>query len=598
MQFGNLSSRTLYVLAALFIFSYFLLFSYNGLSTHLSFDDGMNFIAMHHQWEVPLWRNVLDALKVFTTAPRPLGALFYRPMYYFFGFNPLPYRIVIYLFLIFNIVLAYRFSRALGATREGATLATLLFSYNASLFDLFYNTGTVYDVLCFSLYIGALLIYIRERSAYNRLSLRTMVIVTLLYLASLDAKEMSVILPAALLFYEVIYRTPDFKSRTLAMRVASFIAAMGIIAVVFLKVKVTDMSANKLYHPHLSVPFVLKGMGHYFEQYFYLPPDSFGPGHVTAAILLLLGAGAVLRSRPVIFGTLFFIAGLVPVAIIPPRSGYAAYVAFPGITLAVGVILASTRAALMRFTRKQNLQQASMIALFLLVAVVSVTSFAHYRKIAMTNFLWSQERVIGLMEAFKKNIPEFPPNGRILILDDPWGPDWGPMFLTRLMYHDPTVWVDRLHNDEKPGDRDSYDLLVTYNQPYIDLSPAKFFGLFKMNWEIRATTTKEGELILSAPTESRAPRDIAFSPAAVRTGRPVKVTVPGLANVKIDAVYRILSNGTSTVNLASGWCTLDGAGSCTVAAPHAGQVGMLVVDWIRRPNERWIFTNGVLTVVE
>ncbi len=598
MQSGNLSSRKLAFFAALFIFSYFLLFSYNGLSTHLSFDDGMNFIAMHHQWEVPAWRNILDCLKVFTTATRPLGALFYRPMYYFFGFDPVPYRIVVYLLLTFNIILAYRFARALGATREAATLSTLLFSYNASLFDLFYNTGTIYDLMCFALYIGALLIYIRERSKCNNLSTKTMVIVGLLFLASLDAKEMSVILPAALLFYELLYRQQDFKSRVILTRVASFIAVTGIISAIFLKVKVTDMSANKLYHPQLSVPFVLKGMGHYFEQFFYRPPDSFGPGSVAVAIVLLLGAAAILRSRPVAFGTLFFIAGLLPVAIIPPRSGYAAYIAFPGITLALGVILAAAREALLRVTGKKNLEQPSMIAVFLLVAVVSVMSFAHYRKIAMTNFLWSQERVIGLMEGFKKNIPEFPPGGRILILDDPWGPDWGPMFLTRLMYHDPTVWVDRMHNDEKPADRNTYDLLVTYKQPFIDLAPAKFFGLFKMNWEMRATTTAEGEFIVSAPTESRAPRDIDFSPVAARTGRPVKVTVPGVANVKIDAVYRILSNGRSTVTVAQGWCVLDAQGTCTIPAPRAGQVGMLVVDWIRRPNERWIFTNGVLTVVE
>jgi hypothetical protein len=598
MQSGKLSSRTLSVLAALFIFSYFLLFSYNGLSTHLSFDDGMNFIAMHHQWEVPLWRNVLDALKVFTTANRPLGALFYRPMYSLFGFDPVPYRIVIYLFLTFNIILFYRFARVLDASREGATLATLLFSYNASLFDLYYNTGTIYDVLCFSLFIGALLIYFRKRSTEGQLSYRTMAAIMLLYLASLDAKEMSVLMPAALLFYEALYHPRILKNRALALRVGSLIALTALVAAIFLKVKVTDMSANKLYHPHISIAFVLNGMGHYFEQYFYLSPGSFGPGHVAVAIVLLLAAGAALRSRPVIFGTLFFIAGLIPVAIIPPRSGYAAYVAFPGITLAVGVILASTREALVRLTGKKNLEQATMIVLFLLAAVVSVMAFAHPRKIGMTNFLWSQERVIGLMEGFKKNIPEFPPNGRILILDDPWGPDWGPMFLIRLLYHDPTVWVDRMHNDEKPGPLDSYDLLVTYKQPFIDMVPAKFFRLFKMDWEIRAVTTIEGEFTVSAPAESRAPRDIDFSPAAARTGRPVKVTVPGLSNVKIDAIYRILSNGHSTTTVASGWCTLDDKGTCMVPAPRAGQMGMLVMDWIRRPNERWIFVNGVLTVVQ
>ena len=597
MQSGKLSGRTLSVLAALFIFSYFLLFSYNGLSAYLSFDDGMNFISMHQQWEVPLWRNALDALKVFTVAPRPLGALFYRPMYSLFGFNPFPYRLVIYLFLAFNIVLFYRLARALDASREGAALATLLFSYNASLFDLYYNTGTVYDVLCFSLYIGALLIYIRERSNY-RLSTRTMVIVTLLYLASLDAKEMSVVMPAALLFYEALYQPKVVKSRPLVLRVASFIAFTAVVAVIFLKVKVSDMGSHQLYRPHVSLTFVLNGMGRYFEQYLYLRPDSFGAGHVVIAVAILLGAGALLRSRPVIFGSLFFVVGMIPVAIIPPRSGYAAYIAFPGLTLAMGVILASAREKPMRLLDQPSLEQPAMIALFLLVAGVSIHAFARDRKIGMGNFLWSQERVIGLMNGFKKNIPEFPPDGRALILDDPWGPDWGPMFLTRLLYHDPTVWIDRLHNDEKPGPMDSYDVLITYHQPFIVMHPARFFGLFKMNWEIRATTTIDGDFIITAPTESRAPRDIDFSPVAARTGRPVKVTIPGVAGVKIDAVYRILSNGASTTTVARGWCTVDDKGVCTISAPYAGHVGMLVVDWIRRPQERWIFTNGILTVVE
>ena len=597
MQSGHSSDRSLSILAALFILGYFLLFSYNGLSAFFTFDDGMNFIAMHHQWEVPLWRNVLDVLKVFTTENRPLGALFYRPMYSLFGFNPLPYRIVVYLFMTLNIGLVYLLARALEANRESAALCTLLFCYNASLVDLYYSTGTIYDVWCFSLYIGALLVYVRERSLPRQPRGRSMLIVMALYLAALDAKEMAVTLPFSLALYELLYRYRDFKNRPTLTRVAGFLAAIGIVTAIYLKVKVTDMANNQFYHPHLSLSFVLSGMAHYLAQLCYRPPDAFGATQVILTSVVLLGAGAVLRSRPVIYGTLFFIAGMIPVAVIPPRGSYAAYIAFPGLTLALGTVLACSRAALVRIGKKENLQQASAIALFLLVAVISAKVFLKYREDAMGNILWGQERVSGLLDAFKRTIPEFPPNGRILILDDPWGPDWGPMFLTRLMYDDPDVWVDRLRNPEKPGPRDSYDLLVTYQQPYIDMGPAKIFGL-RMKWEIRATTSIPAELIVSAPSESRAPRNIDFAPVATRTGRPVTVTVPGISNVKIDAIYRILSNGKSTLHVVEGWCTLDDKGTCTVTTPQAGQVGMLVVDWIRRPNERWIFTNGVLTVVE
>jgi hypothetical protein len=119
-----------------------------------------------------------------------------------------------------------------------------------------------------------------------------------------------------------------------------------------------------------------------------------------------------------------------------------------------------------------------------------------------------------------------------------------------------------------------------------------------MNWEIRAKSGIPAYLEFSAPSETRAPRNLDFTPAASRTGMPVKVKVPGVANVKIDAIYRVLSSGKSTTNLAMGFCTLDDKGECTVTAPAVRQTGAMVVDWIRRPNERWIFTSGVLTLVE
>src|ERR1017187_7954770 len=70
-------SRSLSVLAALFISAYFFLFTYDSLNAYFTFDDGMNLVALHHHWEVPLRANIVDALKVFTPAYRPLGALVY-----------------------------------------------------------------------------------------------------------------------------------------------------------------------------------------------------------------------------------------------------------------------------------------------------------------------------------------------------------------------------------------------------------------------------------------------------------------------------------------------------------------------------------------
>jgi hypothetical protein len=165
------------------------------------------------------------------------------------------------------------------------------------------------------------------------------------------------------------------------------------------------------------------------------------------------------------------------------------------------------------------------------------------------------------------------------------------------MYHDPSLWVDRVKNAAETGDRDSYDLLVTYKQPFLGTRTPKIFGVRK-TWEVHWIPVHEGEFTVTASNQNRAIRNVDFSPSAARAGRAVTVTVPSLSNVRIDVIYRILANGTSTTRTVEGWCTLDSEGTCTVSAPHGGRVAILTVDWVRPSKGRWIFTNGVLTLVE
>ncbi len=589
------SKPILPVLAALFIAGYFFAFSYDGLRSYFTFDDGMNMVFLHRILEVSIWTNILNVLKVFTKAYRPLGGLFYRAAYYCFGFHPLPFRVAAYLVLLINIALAYRMARALGATREASALSTLLFCYNAAMLDLYYSTGTIYDLLCFSLYIGALLVYIRGRSENRQLSGRTMVLVAVLYAAALDAKEMAVTFPVSLLLYEGLYHYPDFRSRSWIVRTGTFLAAVGLMTGIFLKVKVADLSGNQFYHITPSLSFILSGMGGYLQKLLYLPPDSLSAWTIAGIFACLLLASAALRNRAAIYGTLFFAIGLFPVAIIPPRGAYAAYVAYPGLTLALGAILASARSLLLRRIANERLQTASSVALFLLIAVVSIKAFAYPRRVLMGNALWDQIPRRDIMEQFKREIPELPPSGRILILDDPWGPEWGIMFLARLLYHDPNLWVDHLKNTDNPEDRDNYDLLVTYKPPLLRFGWATLPRM-RMKWEIRPSIRQEGALIISGPTEKRAIRNVDFSPSAARPGDSVTVTVPGLSDIEIDAIYRLSSNGKSATHIVENWCTLDSKGVCTVTAPRLRPGGTLSLDWIRPAKGKWIFTKANLKV--
>src|SRR5580700_3692393 len=94
------SGRALAILCALFILAFFTFFSYRGLFSYFTFDDGTTVIACLRPFETPFWRDLLHILTVFTSAFRPLTTMFWKPLYAVFGFNPLPFRIVVHLLLM------------------------------------------------------------------------------------------------------------------------------------------------------------------------------------------------------------------------------------------------------------------------------------------------------------------------------------------------------------------------------------------------------------------------------------------------------------------------------------------------------------------
>jgi hypothetical protein len=86
-----------------------------------------------------------------------MGAAFYLPLFHRFGLNPLPFQIAVLLILAFNMFLAFRLALALAASRFVAGLAALLVAYHAGLPNLHYNVDMIYDVLCFTFFIGGFL---------------------------------------------------------------------------------------------------------------------------------------------------------------------------------------------------------------------------------------------------------------------------------------------------------------------------------------------------------------------------------------------------------------------------------------------------------
>lgn len=122
-----------------------------GLEAYFSTDDTMN---LYGYWSKP-WRDLLIAnLTYYSPFYRPLGGLFYRSMFAAFGFHPFPFRVACFAVMLLNLGLLYATARLLAGSREAGLLTALIGCYHAGYEDLYYNTGAIYDLLCFSFYVG------------------------------------------------------------------------------------------------------------------------------------------------------------------------------------------------------------------------------------------------------------------------------------------------------------------------------------------------------------------------------------------------------------------------------------------------------------
>src|SRR5581483_7648437 len=98
----------------------------------------------------------------------------------------------------------------------------------------------------------------------------------------------------------------------------------------------------------------------------------------------------------------------------------------------------------------------------------------------------------------------------------------------------------RPKNMDRSPDLPSYDLVVSYQPPYVDLNPRRILGI-KMKWQLRGSSRGAGKFAYSSPAAHGANCQVAFEPQAVRVGERTRVRVPGLASVPVNALFRIVT---------------------------------------------------------
>ncbi|MBI2680681.1 MAG: hypothetical protein HYX25_06705 [Candidatus Solibacter usitatus] len=543
---------------AILIACYFLSFTWRGLDSYFSRDDLMNVQSLHGYWEIPLWRLCADTFLVWLPSYRPFGGVVYRFLFLGAGMNPVPFHVFCFLLLFTNIALVYQVARILTDSAEMAFLAALIFCYHPALFDLYYDSATLYDLLCGAFYFTIICVYVKWRRSNGSFSwIQVLILLTLLLLA-LQSKEMALTLPVILTAYEIFYPRRSLNRCLILMYILTA-------AVLTSKLLTKNaLSANPLYHPQFSLDLVGHAYAHYYRLLFPALPLS--------AALALVIAGLIWRAKLLWFGLLFFVVALVPVVVVPPRAGFVMYIPMLGLALAAAFLMVAARDAAVSYLRiSSKLQPQFCVAMAAALLVV----YSNYRTDALRPLLTDQENLRAAASDLPRLRGTLRPGANVLLVNDPMSPEsWECTWLFRLLYADPRIWVDRRRD--------------------LANADAAELSLYDHAFENRSGQYVEVAL---PPPASLAPVKVIFTPSRVRQGEAYAVSMEEFPDSAVDVAFWLVKDSPISGGVVRNWCSLDKNGSARLIAPADAPAGTIVLKKVRPAGAVWRPAEGSLEVV-
>jgi len=444
-----------------------------GLHAYFSDDDMMN---LYSYWSKP-WPDLLTAnVKYYSPFYRPMGGIFYRCLFAVFGFDPLPFRAACFALMVVNLGLLYATARALSGSREIGLLTALFGCYHARFVDLYYNTGTVYDLLCFSFYMSAFLVYVIARSHARAIPTIKMLLIVVLFICALNAKEMAITLPAALLLYQLVYNRPKLTFASVirwCWRDLRLVWLLAALAVPFAFGKLSHdsiFSHNGSYLLNVSPHTYLTAYAHYLDRMFYQQPGWFTNAKVLLLFAAMLAVAIVSGRKGLWFSSVFVLFSVLPVIFIDVRGTiFVLYIPFFGFVLYAATLLILIRTTACTFIWSNSVLLSTVTFALAAICLGNVHK-AHTGPIAVESVI--QHTVEQIHEIF----PLLAPNSSLLLVGDPFRTDeWTPVFAVRLSYHDDTIRVDRtkmMPRLPEPNEIKQYTAVLAYrDNRFIRIDP-------------------------------------------------------------------------------------------------------------------------------
>jgi hypothetical protein len=422
----------------LFLIAYLFWFAGGGVWARFTGDDLMN---LNFHLTPSFSRLVLSNLAYWSTAYRPMGGVVYVLIYRLWGFHPLPFRVVCFALLLGNLGLVYRVCLRLTASRETALLAALFMSYHAWLVNLYYSTGTVYELLCLAFYLAALGYYLGIRQAGRMLHRWQWAAFLALYVCALNSKELAVTLPLAVASYDRIWHRPERAPRAWGRWLAhegrgAAISALLTIPYVIGKLTGTDsLTADPAYRPAISASRYLHTFHLYLNVVFY-QDHFFRDTNTILLVAAMLALAVWRRSRPLLFAWCFVLYSVLPFIFLPHYAGFFIYLPMVGWALYAATVLVMLRQKVGR--------AVPAWLLFLAVALALGPLHARESKKTMQIFSSADLPTTEMMAELQRVQPALPKGARLFFESDPFpAKTFDLVFLVRLFYNDLTVQVDR-----------------------------------------------------------------------------------------------------------------------------------------------------------
>jgi hypothetical protein len=445
------------IASAVLLSAYFLCFAWDGLSARWASDDMMN---IYGAWKPGPWQLLLSQFRPWHGDYRPMGGLFYEVLFEMFGLNPLPYRVAVLLLLGFNLWLICRLARLLGCDDLRAAVAVILAAYHAGLGSLHYNTDVIYDILCFTFYLSAFLYYASIRRRGRLLRGWESAAFFGLFLCALNAKEMALTLPMALLAFEALYHQPAKWSWS---GVRAWLLGPGRLALCAVPLNLLYLYGKKFgpdalmnmpaYQPVFTLDRVLTFQTTCIRDFLFRAAPVGTPGLLFTWTLLTWLAWR--QDRPVLrLCWAFLIVSPLPIEFLG-RYQASLYIPFAALAVFAATVLVDVADAAARSLASlpilRRLGRDILLAALLIAALVPyVRTNWRERNTYVRQAMASQGRLTWkVIQQFRAVKPKVPPGSSVVILNDPFN-SFDELFIASLCLGDHSVMVHVQSQDHLP----------------------------------------------------------------------------------------------------------------------------------------------------